>query len=254
MPATPRSFMFLVLAACLIAVCGCAGNGDTSVTSDAPLPTAPGEDADKPYLYGMDAVDALYNGYGEGAPQGQGPSQPTIGERGNEYLKSRFPKLDYIVRATIVEEGESESGVYRARFETTTGEFVVEVHPDWAPNGAARFRELIESGYYDDCRFFRVVEGFMAQVGMNGDPEVNAQWDRKTIPDDPVVQSNTRGRVTFATSGPNSRTTQFFINFGDNSSLDVQGFSPIGEVVDSAPTAAEPAEAAADSDSTGEPG
>jgi peptidyl-prolyl cis-trans isomerase A (cyclophilin A) len=121
---------------------------------------------------------------------------------------------------------------YRVKFETSEGDFVVEVHPDWAPNGAARFKELVEAKFYDDCRFFRVINGFMAQFGMNGDPEVNDQWREMKIKDDPNKKSNTRGMMTFATSGPDSRTTQLFINFGDNSPLDRQGFSPFAEVVE----------------------
>lgn len=121
---------------------------------------------------------------------------------------------------------------YKVKFETSAGDFVVEVHPDWAPIGAARFKELVEAKYYDDCRFFRVINDFMAQFGMNGDPEVNAKWRDMKIKDDPNKKSNTRGMMTFATSGPNSRTTQLFINFGDNSALDSQGFSPFGEVVE----------------------
>jgi cyclophilin family peptidyl-prolyl cis-trans isomerase len=229
---------------CLLAAWGCAGTGDGNLTHDVPVREAGQTDTgEKPHLYGMAAVDALYNGYGEGAPQGRGPSQGRIGAEGNAYLNKQFPRLDYIKQATIIPAdagGETaatstENEPFRVKFEVSTGEFVVEVNPEWAPNGARRFRELVEAGYYDDCRFFRVVEGFMAQVGMNGDPAVNSQWDSQTIPDDPPLRSNTRGRVTFATSGPNSRTTQFFINFGDNSQLDGQGFSPIGEVIESGP-------------------
>jgi peptidyl-prolyl cis-trans isomerase A (cyclophilin A) len=121
---------------------------------------------------------------------------------------------------------------YRARFETSAGDFVIEVHRDWSPNGADRFHNLVSSGYYDGVRFFRVISGFMAQFGIHGDPQVSAKWRGARIPDDPVKQSNTRGMVSFATAGPGTRTTQVFINFGDNSQLDRMGFSPFGQVVE----------------------
>ncbi len=123
--------------------------------------------------------------------------------------------------------------MYRARFETSAGDFVVEVHRDWAPNGADRFYNLVDNGYYDGVRFFRVIDGFMAQFGMHADPLVTAQWRVATLEDDPVVETNTRGRVTFAmTNQPNSRTTQVFINFGNNVNLDGMGFAPFGEIVE----------------------
>lgn len=131
------------------------------------------------------------------------------------------------------EMNEQAPDTYRARFETSKGDFVIEVHRDWAPNGADRFYNLVRSGYYDGVRFFRVIDGFMAQFGMHPDPLVTAQWRAAQIQDDPVVESNTRGRVTFAMTGqPNSRTTQVFINYRDNSNLDEMGFAPIGEVVE----------------------
>lgn len=121
---------------------------------------------------------------------------------------------------------------FYVKFETTKGDFVLEVRPDWAPNGAAHFKELVEKNFYDGCGFFRNIPGFMVQFGMNGDPKVHAEWGEKNIQDDPVKQSNTRGIVTYAQTGaPNSRSTQLFINFGDNSPLDQQGFSPIGSIV-----------------------
>lgn len=125
---------------------------------------------------------------------------------------------------------EKAPAVFRARFATTKGDFVVEVHRDWSPEGADRFYNLVKIGYFDDVAFFRNIGGFMVQFGIHGLPEVNAKWRSAIIPDDPVKQSNTRGMMTFATAGPNTRTTQFFINFGGNSNLDGMGFSPFGTV------------------------
>jgi len=121
---------------------------------------------------------------------------------------------------------------YKVKFETSKGNFVVEVTRSWAPNGADRFYNLVKNGYYDGCRFFRVVADFMVQFGINGDPKLNSVWRAAQIKDDPVKQSNTRGYITFATAGPNSRTAQVFINFGDNSGLDRQGFAPFGKVTE----------------------
>eukprot|EP01051_Picozoa_sp_SAG22_P013862 SAG22_NODE_1609_length_4004_cov_7.732650_2_plen_350_part_00 len=114
----------------------------------------------------------------------------------------------------------------------TEGSFTIEVHPDWAPLGAARFLELVDTRFFDGAAFFRVIGGFMAQFGLAADPAVTARWRGRPLRDDPAgVHSNSRGRVTFATSGPNSRTTQIFINFGGNGRLDGMGFAPFGQVV-----------------------
>ncbi len=126
---------------------------------------------------------------------------------------------------------EKAPAVYKAKFDTSKGTFVIEVHRDWAPNGADRFYNLVKNGFYNDARFFRVINGFMVQFGISGNPDLSAVWHESTIPDDAVKQSNTRGMVSFATAGPGTRTTQVFINFGDNASLDGQGFSPFGQVV-----------------------
>ncbi len=126
---------------------------------------------------------------------------------------------------------EQAPATYRAKFDTSKGPFVVEIHRDWAPNGADRFYNLVKNGFYDDARFFRVVSGFMVQFGINADPRISAVWRNANIKDDPVRQSNKRGFITFATAGPNTRTTQVFINFGDNKGLDGQGFAPFGQVV-----------------------
>jgi peptidyl-prolyl cis-trans isomerase A (cyclophilin A) len=126
---------------------------------------------------------------------------------------------------------EQAPAVYKAKFDTSKGAFVIEVHRDWAPNGADRFYNLIKNGFYDNARFFRVISGFMVQFGINGDPRVSAVWREARIKDDPVRQSNKRGLITFATAGPNTRTTQVFINFADNNGLDRQGFAPFGQVI-----------------------
>jgi len=121
---------------------------------------------------------------------------------------------------------------FRARFATTKGDFVIAVHRAWAPLGADRFYNLVRSGYYDGLRFFRVMPGFMAQFGIHGDTAVTAAWRERRIPDDPVRRTNVRGMVTFATAGPGTRTTQIFINYGNNDRLDGMGFAPFGQVVE----------------------
>ncbi len=125
---------------------------------------------------------------------------------------------------------EKAPAAYKAKFDTSKGAFVVDITRDWAPNGADRFYNLVKNGFFDNTRFFRVISGFMVQFGISGDPKISAPWQNARIPDDRVTQSNKRGNITYATSGPNSRTTQVFINFGDNTGLDSQGFSPFGRV------------------------
>ena len=127
---------------------------------------------------------------------------------------------------------EQAPAEYQAKFETNKGDFVLKVTRDWSPKGADRFYNLVKNGFYDDVRFFRIISGFMAQFGISGDPEISGKCRAATIQDDPVKESNTRGRICFAMSGPNSRTTQVFINYGNNSRLDGQGFSPFGEVTE----------------------
>ena len=121
---------------------------------------------------------------------------------------------------------------FRARFETSLGDLVIQVHRAWAPIGADRFYNLVSAGYYDDTRIYRVLEDFMAQFGLSGDPYVNQAWKSQFVVDDPVAQTNSRGRVTFAKGGLHTRTTEIFISYKDNASLDDDGFAPIGEVVE----------------------
>lgn len=122
--------------------------------------------------------------------------------------------------------------VFKLKFECSNGDFVLELHKDWAPLGVERFYEICKEGVYNDARFFRVVPGFMVQWGIPADPNLAAQWKEATIKDDPVIQTNSPGMISFATSGPHSRTTQVFINYGDNKRLDGMGFAPFGKVVE----------------------
>ena len=120
--------------------------------------------------------------------------------------------------------------VYQVKFTTTKGDFIVQVNRAWAPIGADRFYNLVKHGFFTGAPFFRVVPGFIIQFGLTGDPAVNRAWQNANIKDDSVTQSNKPGTITFATAGPNTRTTQLFINFGDNAGLDRQGFAPFGQV------------------------
>ncbi|HWR54064.1 MAG TPA: peptidylprolyl isomerase [Bryobacteraceae bacterium] len=126
---------------------------------------------------------------------------------------------------------EDASKVFKVRFETSRGPFVMEVHRDWAPIGAARFEELVKAKYYDGARFFRIVPNFVVQFGLAASPAMTKKWD-KPIKDDPVSRTNRTGSVAFATMGPNTRTAQLFINLATNQSLDTQGFAPFAQVTE----------------------
>lgn len=131
-------------------------------------------------------------------------------------------------------DGPSADGKAPAKFDvlfkTSAGSFTVSVDRSWAPKGADRFYDAVKKGFYNDCRFFRVVPDFVVQFGINGDPDTQKKWRTSPIKDDPVKESNTTGMVTFATAGKNTRTTQLFINLKDNSRLDSAGFAPFGKV------------------------
>jgi len=121
---------------------------------------------------------------------------------------------------------------YKVKFTTTKGDVIIQVTRAWAPLGADRFYNLVKYGFYKDAAFFRVLPRFVAQFGIPARPDVAAAWDHAYIVDDRVTQSNKRGTLTFATAGPNTRTTQIFINFSDNTGLDTQGFAPFGQVIE----------------------
>jgi peptidyl-prolyl cis-trans isomerase A (cyclophilin A) len=151
------------------------------------------------------------------------------GEGTQKKPEARNPLLDPKGK----EMTETAPDKYKVKFETTKGDVVIHVTRDWSPHGADRFYNLVRHGYYNDIAFFRVVEDFMAQFGISGDPALSARWANTGMPDDPVKQSNKRGYITYAKTGaPNSRSTQLFINYVDNSRLDRDGFAPFGQVVD----------------------
>ena len=127
---------------------------------------------------------------------------------------------------------ETAPELFKVRVETTKGDFVIEAHRNWAPIGVDRFYNLVRSGFFDDSRFYRVRVGFIAQFGLPGNPEITKAWEKRTMPDDSVKQSNIRGTIAYAMTGPDTRTTQLYINYGDNSRLDEQGFAPIGRVIE----------------------
>ncbi|MDQ6623427.1 MAG: peptidylprolyl isomerase [Verrucomicrobiota bacterium] len=127
---------------------------------------------------------------------------------------------------------EEAPKVFRAKFVTSKGDFVIEAHRDWAPRGVDRFYNLVRAGFFDDSRFFRVRAGFIVQFGIAGDPAIATRWRDEKIAEDPPRQTNTRGFVSYAMTGPDARTTQLFVNLADNSRLDAEGFAPIGRVVE----------------------
>ena len=136
-------------------------------------------------------------------------------------------------RAETLRAQQTAPATFRVRLDTTKGPIIVEAHRDWAPRGADRFYELVSARYFDDNRFFRVVNGQWAQFGINGDPAVARRWRSRTFPDDPRTQSNVRGMVAFAFAEPNARTSQVYIALKDLSDpQDAQGFAPFGRVIE----------------------
>jgi len=165
----------------------------------------------------------------KGAPAKAAPAKGAPAKTGAAHAAPAGPRPSLLNPASLTAKAPA---AFKARFTTTAGDFVVEVHRDWAPLGADRFYNLVRNGYFTNAAFFRVLPGFVVQFGLNADPAVNKLWDHATIHDDPVLQSNKRASIVFATAGPNTRTTQLFINFADNASLDGMGFAPFGSVVE----------------------
>ncbi|HRK54009.1 MAG TPA: peptidylprolyl isomerase [Cyclobacteriaceae bacterium] len=146
------------------------------------------------------------------------------------FSKSR--REDALFNPTHEEWDKEAPDIARVRMETSKGDFVIELHRAWAPIGVDRFYNLVRMGFYDDSRFYRVRKDFIVQFGIAGKPEVAQVWEKVEINDDPVVESNKRGYISFAMTGPNTRTTQVYINLSDNTELDEQGFAPLGYVVE----------------------
>jgi peptidyl-prolyl cis-trans isomerase A (cyclophilin A) len=157
------------------------------------------------------------------------PANSSPAKTGTVHTAAAGPRPSLLNPASLKARGPA---VFKAKFSTTAGDFVVEVHREWAPLGADRFYNLVRYGYFTNAAFFRVVPGFVVQFGLSADPAINKVWKTARIQDDPVVQSNKRGNLVFATAGPNTRTTQLFINFADNTRLDHMGFAPFGSVVE----------------------
>lgn len=180
----------------LLILAGCAGDTqETAKTEEAPASEVVSEEADE-------------------APQAR-KENPTLLDPKAEAINQTAPDL------------------FQAKFVTSAGEFVIEAHRDWSPLGTDRFYNLVKNGFYNEIRFFRNVPNFMVQFGIHGDPKISTLWKAAAFDDEPVKQANTRGRVTFAKTGaPNSRTSQLFINFGENSYLDQHGFTPFGEIIE----------------------
>ena len=158
-------------------------------------------------------------------PKSESPTTSTTAPESTKPARSYAKEL--LAPAKLKEKAPE---TYKVKFDTTRGEFAVTVTRAWAPLGADRFYNLVKHHFYDNAAFFRVVPQFVVQFGINANPAVSAAWKHTEIKDDPVMQSNKRGAIVFATAGPNTRTTQVFINLKDNSRLDGMGFAPFGTV------------------------
>lgn len=169
---------------------------------------------------------ALAEGENKGKPQKKstsegGAAQPAGGE----------PKVDKTITGKEKKVSQTPEK-FRFVLDTTKGKIAIEANRSWSPKGVDRLYELVQGGFFKDIAFFRVVDGFVVQFGIHGDPKVSSQWKSKNIEDDPVKESNKIGTISFATAGPGTRTTQLFINLGDNARLDSMGFSPVAKVVE----------------------
>jgi len=168
------------------------------------------------------------------APKAQenGPDSQSSAAQKQPAVQNKEIKIDMETLKDPSKAVAKAPETFKVQFETTKGDFTLEVTRAWSPLGADRFYNLVKSGFFTDVAFFRVIEGFMVQFGIHGDPAVSSAWKGARIKDDPVTQSNGKGYISYAMAGPNTRTTQLFINFGNNRNLDGMGFSPFGKVVE----------------------
>ena len=214
---SPRNSLMWVLPCAIALTFGCNESGATPENQAKPVTAAEKKPETTPAV--EHKVEAKRSPVA--APDKKPTAAPPAGSGGKN------PALMDPSKAT-----ETAPDTYKVKFETTKGDIIIDVTRAWAPKGADRFYNLVKIGYYDDVAFFRVIGGFMGQFGLNGDPAVNTVWRSARIDDDPVKESNKTGYVTFAMAGPNSRTSQIFINLADNRRLDGMGFAPFGKVAD----------------------
>ncbi len=207
----PRGWMIGIVALGLLCACSPAPESDAGMETET-APAAAGELDEEPEALGTEETEMV--------DESKQVPEPA------EAVEAISPLLD------PGQADERAPDQYRVRLKTTKGDIVLSLTRNWAPRGVDRFYNLVRIGYFEELAFFRVIEGFMVQFGINGDHKVNDAWATARIKDDPVKESYLRGFLSFATAGPNTRTTQLFINFGNNASLDQMGFAPIGEVVE----------------------
>lgn len=208
---------WIPLAAIVAGLAGFAGcGGDAEMTDDVETPPADAAGQAAPPAQTPDQAPEQSGGDAPAAEPPDSGDDPM-----NLLMNPADPALNHMAPET-----------FRVRLTTSEGEVILELHREWSPLGVDRFYNLVRGGFFDGVRFFRVVDGFVAQFGIHGDPRIQSRWRTATIRDEPVVEGNTRGRVTYAKGGPNTRSTQLFVNYADNSPLDPQGFPAIGEVVE----------------------
>jgi len=225
-----RTFLVTLVAALLLA---CSKEPATPQAKAAAKPAATaqaGQDAPKPQPKPEPKPEPAPAPKPEPAPAAPTPAPAAPAKAGGTEDKMYGPQN--LTDAKNPKVNEKAPDTFKAKFETNEGTFVIEVTRAWAPLAADRFYNLVRNGYFTDVRFFRAIKGFMVQFGIHGDPKLSAVWRDAKIKDDPVTQSNSRGMVTFAMAGKDTRTTQLFINLVDNANLDSMGFPPFGKVVE----------------------